>query len=165
MQTLFLPFIVIFKLIRLLSNSLINLALSLALFKTIKVYLSNHFSVGIYYLYKQNTHFPHPVGIVIGKNVRIGQNCTIYQNVTIGTKETKDPNNAQYPTIEENVTVYANSVIFGNITIGKNSVIGAGSVVFRDIPSNSLVVGNPCRILEKPSASELNKTKQIQITT
>lgn len=165
MKTLLSPFIVVSKFLRLLSKSLVNLVLSLVLFKTIKVYLSNHFSVGIYYLYKQNTHFPHPVGIVIGRKVIIGQNCTIYQNVTIGTKETIDPNNAQYPTIEENVTVYANSVIFGNITIGKNSVIGAGSVVFRDIPSNSLVVGNPCRILEKTSAPEHIKTKQIQITT
>ena len=33
---------------------------------------------------KQNTYFPHPVGIVISKFATVGKNCTIYQNVTIG---------------------------------------------------------------------------------
>ena len=35
----------------------------------------------------------------------------------------------------------------GKITIGDNSVIGAGSVVTKDIPANSLAVGNPCRVI------------------
>lgn len=34
------------------------------------------------------------------------------------------------------------------VTIGKNSVIGAGSVVVKDIPANSIAVGNPCRVIK-----------------
>lgn len=124
-----------------------NIALSLFYYKSIKVYLSNHLTVGLKYLKQQNVKFPHPVGIVIGRNVKIGKDCIIYQNVTIGTKETKNFMNAPYPTLGNNVTIFANSVIFGDITIGHNSVIGAGSVVFSNIPPNSIVVGNPGKII------------------
>lgn len=44
----------------------------------------------------------------------------------------------------------ANSVnIFGGVTIGKNVVIGANSVVTKDIPDNSLAVGNPAKVVKK----------------
>lgn len=36
-----------------------------------------------------------------------------------------------------------------NVTIGSNVVIGAGSVVVKDIPDNSVAVGNPCRVIRK----------------
>jgi serine O-acetyltransferase len=81
--------------------------------------------------------------------VQLGSNCIIYQNVTIGTKETKDYVNAAYPVLGSNVIVYANSVIFGDIEIGDNVIIGAGSIVFKSIPANSVVGGNPGKILNK----------------
>lgn len=40
----------------------------------------------------------------------------------------------------------ANVVVCPGVTIGDNCVIGAGSVVTKDIPSNSVAVGNPCRV-------------------
>lgn len=44
----------------------------------------------------------------------------------------------------------ANSVnIFGGVTIGNNVVIGANSVVTKDIPDNSLAVGNPARLVKR----------------
>ncbi len=49
--------------------------------------------------------------------------------------------------IGRNVWIGANSVVLPGITIGENSVIGAGSVVTKDIPSNVVAVGNPCRVL------------------
>ena len=49
------------------------------------------------------------------------------------------------PIIGNNVSIGANVTIIGNITIGDNVVIGAGSVVVKDIPSNSVVVGNPAK--------------------
>ena len=76
----------------------------------------------------------------VGRNLKI-RNCT-----TIGNKN--DTLNNEVPVIGDNVTIGANSVIIGDITIGNNVVIGAGSVVVKDVPDNSIVVGNPARIIK-----------------
>ena len=49
--------------------------------------------------------------------------------------------------IGDNVFVGINSIILPNVTIGNNVIIGAGTVVSKDIPDNSVVVGNPMRIV------------------
>ncbi len=51
--------------------------------------------------------------------------------------------------IGKNCWIGANAVILPGITIGDNVVIGAGSVVTKDIPSNVVAVGNPCRVLRE----------------
>ena len=51
--------------------------------------------------------------------------------------------------IGNNVWIGAGAIILPGITIGDNSVIGAGSVVTKDIPSNVVAVGNPCRVLRE----------------
>lgn len=53
--------------------------------------------------------------------------------------------------IKKNVWIGANSVVLPGISIGENSVIGAGSIVTKDIPSNVVAVGNPCRVLREIS--------------
>ncbi len=51
--------------------------------------------------------------------------------------------------IGRNVWIGANTVIVPGVTIGENCVIGAGSVVTKDIPPNTVAVGNPCRVLRE----------------
>jgi len=106
-------------------------------------------------LYRQNTNFPHPLGIVVATNGEIGKNCTIYQNVTIGAKN-KDlaylPEH--FPKIGNNVTIYAGACVVGGITIGDNVVIGANAVVTQDVPENSYAVGNPVKIIQKKETGE-----------
>ncbi|MBP5288360.1 MAG: hypothetical protein J6Z79_00620 [Clostridia bacterium] len=51
--------------------------------------------------------------------------------------------------IEENVWIGAGVIILPGVRIGRNSVIGAGSIVTRDIPENTLAVGNPCHVLRE----------------
>ena len=41
------------------------------------------------------------------------------------------------------------AIILPGVTIGDNVVIGAGSIVTRDIPSNVVAVGNPCRVMRE----------------
>ncbi len=48
-------------------------------------------------------------------------------------------------TIGDNVWIGGSVTILAGVTIGDNVTIGAGSVVTRDIPSNTVAVGNPCR--------------------
>ena len=52
-------------------------------------------------------------------------------------------------TIEDGCWIGGGVVILPGVTIGEGSVIGAGSVVTKNIPANSLAVGNPCRVVRK----------------
>ena len=49
--------------------------------------------------------------------------------------------------IEKRVWIAAGPTIIGGVTVGENSVVAAGSVVTRDIPPNTLVGGNPARVI------------------
>ena len=51
--------------------------------------------------------------------------------------------------IGDNVWIGGGSVICPGVSIGDNVTIGAGSIVTKDIPSNVVAVGNPCRVLRK----------------
>ncbi len=126
-----------------------KITVGFVLYGDIRVYLSNDLTRGIGYLRKRNTMFPHPVGIVIGKDVEIGRDCIVYQNVTIGGVLNKQGIHV-YPKIGNNVIIYANSIIIGDISIGDDVVIGAGTFVNRDIPSRSLVYGLP--LVVKPNS-------------
>ncbi|HHD9900022.1 TPA: serine O-acetyltransferase, partial [Klebsiella pneumoniae] len=103
-----------------------------------------HITVGIKYLFLKKTLIPHPVGIVIGKNVVLGNRCTIYQNVTIGVRNN---NEDKYPVLGDNVIVYANACIIGDVRIGNNVIIGSGSLVNKDIPDNAIVKGSPAVVI------------------
>lgn len=71
----------------------------------------------------------------------MGENCQIYQQVTIG-------NNGGIPTIGNNVEICAGAKVIGPITIGDDVVIGANAVVTKNIPSHSVVVGSPAKIIK-----------------
>lgn len=88
----------------------------------------------------------HGAGVVIGQTAVIGKNVVIFHNVTLGSNSVGS-SGKRHPTIEDNVIIYANSTIFGDITIGKNSVVGGSSVIKQSVAPNSVVVGNPMRII------------------
>lgn len=52
-------------------------------------------------------------------------------------------------TIGSNVWIGGNVTILDGVTIGNNCIIGAGSVVTKNIPDNSIAVGNPCRVIKQ----------------
>ncbi len=89
--------------------------------------------------------------------VRIGDNCLFAPNValyTAGHPLHPDYRNTFYEygaeiNIGNNVWLGGNVVVCPGVTIGDNVVVGAGSVVTKDIPSWSLAVGNPCRVIRK----------------
>jgi maltose O-acetyltransferase len=56
---------------------------------------------------------------------------------------------AEPVTIGNNVWIGGGAIILPGVTIGDNVTIGAGSVVTKDIPSNTVAAGNPCRVLKK----------------
>ena len=89
--------------------------------------------------------------------VTIGDDCFVGPNVSIYTAcHSTDPVErntrrewALPVTIGDNVWIGGSVTILAGVTIGDNVTIGAGSVVSRDIPSNSIAVGNPCRVIKK----------------
>lgn len=90
----------------------------------------------------------HYDGIVIGQSAHIGKNFNIRHNLTVGQV------NGKSPIIGNNVSCGPGVIIIGGVHIGENVLIGAGTIVVNDIPSNSVVVGNPGRVIKKISATE-----------
>lgn len=88
--------------------------------------------------------------------VTIGDDCFIGPNVSIYTAcHSTDPVErnsrrewAEPVTIGDNVWIGGSVTILPGVTIGNNVTIGAGSVVTRDIPSDTIAVGNPCSVIK-----------------
>lgn len=94
----------------------------------------------------------HPFCITINPNVVIGKNCNISKGVTIG-QENRGKRKGT-PIIGNCVYLGVNSTIVGAITIGDDVLIAPNSYVNCDIPSHSIVIGNPCRIIPRENATE-----------
>jgi len=86
-------------------------------------------------------------GIIIGSNVGFGAGTKIISSIHSHENHSRH-DKASPIIIGNNVFVGANSVILPDVKIGDNVVIGAGSVVVKDIPSNSIAVGNPCKVVK-----------------
>lgn len=84
-------------------------------------------------------------GITIQENVFIGPNVTFTND--------KFPRSKIYPenflktTIKKGASIGGGSTILPGITIGENAMVGAGAVVTKDVPNNSIVYGNPAKII------------------
>lgn len=86
--------------------------------------------------------------------VQIGDNVTLAPRVHIlahdaSTKLCTGYTRIGRVTIGNNVFVGASSIILPGVIIGDNVVIGAGSVITKDIPDNSIAVGNPAKVVKK----------------
>jgi maltose O-acetyltransferase len=89
--------------------------------------------------------------VKIGHNVFFGPRVNIY---TAGHPIDRDVRNTQLEygktvTIGDDVWIGGNVVINPGVTIGSNVVIGSGSVVVKDIESNVVAAGNPCKVVRK----------------
>lgn len=106
--------------------------------------------------------------IYVGNNTMFGPNVTV---ATAGHPILPELRQQGYQYnapihIGENCWIGAGALILPGITIGDNVVIGAGSVVTKDIPSNVVAVGNPCRILREINDHDKEyyfKDKKIRI--
>ena len=95
--------------------------------------------------------------ITIGDDVLIGPGCTIVtaNHAVDPVRRRKGYMRLKPVTIGDNVWIGAGVTICPGVTIGRDSVIGAGSVVVKDIPEDSVAVGNPCRVIGKAGEKEI----------
>lgn len=94
----------------------------------------------------------HHGAIVINGKTQIGKNCNIAHGVTIG--QANRGKSKGCPTIGDNVWIGSGSVIVGNIVIGSNVLIAPNSYVNVDVPNDSLVLGNPAKIVKKEGVTK-----------
>jgi len=94
----------------------------------------------------------HWGALVINPKAKIGKNCNIAQGVTIA--QANRGKNEGVPVIGNEVWIGPNAVIVGNITIGNNVLIAPNAYVNKDIPDNSIALGNPAVITQKINATE-----------
>jgi len=95
-------------------------------------------------------------GLTIEDDTLIAINCTILTN-------NHDFYDRQVLTckpvhIKKNVWIGANVTILPGVTIGENAIVGACSVVTKDVPANSLVVGNPARVIKQLDAEKFKNS-------
>lgn len=121
----------------------------------------------------ESSHLTPPMHIDMGSNVRMGENCFINHGLTVmsrGGVEIADdvmigPNASlltanhdfedhmvllcQKIRIGENAWIGANATILPGVTVGKNAVVASGAVVTRDVEPNTVVGGNPARVIKR----------------
>lgn len=100
----------------------------------------------------------HFGGIIISGDAVFGDDCVIRNGVTVGLKH------AGYrgaPTLGSRVDVGAGAKILGPIRIGDDVLIGANAVVTADVPSNSIAVGVPARVLSRKTAISAVNAKLV----
>lgn len=105
---------------------------------------------------EEGLFLPHFGFIVINADSIIGKNCNILQGVTLGnTKGGKSPGN---PIIGDEVYIGPSATIVGHVKIGNRVLIAPNSYVNFDVPDDSIVIGNPARIISKidPTKNYIN---------
>ena len=110
-------------------------------------YLKIGNSVGI----GRNCYIAIKSKLVIGDNTRLGHNITILDNEHRFNKDdliSNQPARIEEITIGKDCWIGSNTTILRGVKIGNNSVIGANSLVNKNIPSDQIWAGNPCKFIK-----------------
>ena len=105
----------------------------------------------------KNFYANHNLVILEGNKVKFGDNVFVAPNCAFYTaghpldykERNKGLEYAKPIKVGNNVWIGGNVTVLPGVSIGDNVVIGAGSVVTKDIPSNVVAVGNPCRVIKE----------------
>lgn len=94
-------------------------------------------------------------GVTIEDDVFIGHGVTfindIYPRATTsgGNLQTEADWKVEKTVIKKGASIGSGATILARVTVGENAIVGAGTVVTKDIPANTIVAGNPARVLRR----------------
>jgi acetyltransferase-like isoleucine patch superfamily enzyme len=111
------------------------------------------------------------VRITCAQSITIGDSCSIAQRVFVTDADWHDPYHRVYPgptapvVLEENVWLCDGAIVCKGVRIGANSIVGAGAVVTRDVPPNTVVAGNPAKVIKTLDPAVPKTTRRDLFTT
>lgn len=91
-------------------------------------------------------------GVTIEDNVFIGHSVTFINDsypraTTDGALQTEADWKVERTVVKKGASIGSGATILANVSIGENAIVGAGSVVTKDVPANTIVAGNPAKVL------------------
>lgn len=100
----------------------------------------------------KGVYLGHAFNITVNPNAEIGNFCNLHKGVTIGQQNRGKRKGV--PKIGDYVWIGVNATIVGNVMIGDDVLVAPGAYVNCDVPSHSIVIGNPCQIHHRDNATE-----------
>jgi UDP-2-acetamido-3-amino-2,3-dideoxy-glucuronate N-acetyltransferase len=94
-------------------------------------------------------------GVTIEDNAFIGHNVTFINDLypraanEYGGLQTEEDWVCLPTLVKQGASIGSGAVLMGGITVGEKAIVGAGSVVTKDVPANTIVAGNPARVLRR----------------
>lgn len=123
---------------------------------------ANHLEMGVNSFINYDCIMLNNAMVKLGDNVLVGPKVSFYTAMhPIDAKQREQWLVYAKPiTVEDNVWIGGSVTILGGVTIGKNAIVGAGAVVTKDVEPNTIVVGNPARVLRKITAEDSKKFQE-----
>lgn len=100
----------------------------------------------------QGLYLGHPYNITVNQLSTIGNNVNLHKGVTIGMENRGERRGA--PAIGNKVYIGVNATIVGKVKIGNNVLVAPNTYINFDVPDNSIVIGNPGKIIPSENATE-----------
>lgn len=123
-----------------------------------------HITVGDNFYANMDCIFLDVNRVTIGNNVMVGPRVGFYTagHPIVADIRIEDLEFGSPIVVEDNVWIGGSAVILPGVTIGKNAIVGAGAVVTKDVPANSIVGGNPAKVIRMINDQDRQKWEQAK---
>lgn len=113
------------------------------------IHIGNHVSINPFFkcMSAGNVYIDDYAQIALGVSI-ITNNHDFYDRPVLTVKDVH---------IKRNAWIGAGAIILPGVTIGENSIVGAGSVVTHDVEANTIVAGNPAKVIKKLDETKFKK--------